>query len=429
GAKYPTATYPGGKELSSLWFRYEMHANAWNAQTFWWHWHYTRNQNFLKETGYEVIREVTAFFLNYLVKEDDGLLSIYPTMSPEQGDWMIRNPTIDLALVRELFEAFLETSAVLNRDQELRDQCHTALSRLSAYPRNDSILLDYDDARPNLPLCHAALLAPVYPGSEVSPDSSDKELFGLASRTLDGILERTARSIPNFPIDMKTWNDDMTWPWLACIAARMQRPDLCLAYLRDLGLLVHLKPNGFFTVVAFAPGFQDKYLGLDPVRMEPMLNSGPGLVAAINEMLLQSFDGRIRLFPAVPDDWDVRFAQLRAVGGFLVSAERHGGKVEYCIIESECGQTCCVANPWSDQDVVVTELSSASETVVPAETPELAFDTETSCVYRIEPKGHTRPKTPQMLTATQRPAPRIHKGPGDLGSNHEREKHQVTLGL
>ena len=85
-----------------------------------------------------------------------------------------------------------------------------------------------------------------------------------------------------------------------------------------------------------------------------MLNSGPGLVAAINEMLLQSFDGRIRLFPAVPDDWDVRFAQLRAGGGFLVSAERHGGKVEYCIIESECGQTCCVANPWPDQDVVVT---------------------------------------------------------------------------
>ena len=97
---------------------------------------------------------------------------------------------------------------------------------------------------------------------------------------------------------MPTWNDDMTWPWLACIAARMRRPDLCLAFLYDLGLLVHLKPNGFFTVVDFAPGLSAEYKNLDPASLEPMLNSGPGLVAAVNEMLLQSFDGLIRVFPA-----------------------------------------------------------------------------------------------------------------------------------
>ena len=44
-------------------------------------------------------------------------------------------------------------------------------------------------------------------------------------------------------------------------------------------------------------------------------------------MLLQSWGGKVRVFPSVPAAWsDVSFTDLRAEGGFIVSATRRAGK-------------------------------------------------------------------------------------------------------
>ena len=49
-------------------------------------------------------------------------------------------------------------------------------------------------------------------------------------------------------------------------------------------------------------------------------------VAAVNEMLLQSWGGRIRVFPACPNHWrEVRLDRLRCEGGVEVSAVRSEG--------------------------------------------------------------------------------------------------------
>ena len=60
-------------------------------------------------------------------------------------------------------------------------------------------------------------------------------------------------------------------------------------------------------------------------------------------MLLQSWGGKIRIFPAVPDSWqDVVFHDLRAEGAFLVSAKRKNGKTEWIKIKSLAGEPCIV---------------------------------------------------------------------------------------
>ena len=57
---------------------------------------------------------------------------------------------------------------------------------------------------------------------------------------------------------------------------------------------------------------------------------------AVHEMLLQSWGNLIRIFPATPEEWsDVSFSQLRAEGGFIVSAERKGGKTVRVTINSD----------------------------------------------------------------------------------------------
>ena len=71
--------------------------------------------------------------------------------------------------------------------------------------------------------------------------------------------------------------------------------------------------------------------------------------SAIQEMLLQSHTGIIRLFPAIPATWkDVSFKKLRTVGAFLVSAEMKSGKVQKIEIESVADGVCSLANPFLD---------------------------------------------------------------------------------
>ena len=78
------------------------------------------------------------------------------------------------------------------------------------------------------------------------------------------------------------------------------------------------------------------------------LNAVP---AAINEMLLQSYDGTIRVFPNWVKSKDAGFTTLRAMGAFLISSSLNHGKVEYVNIFSEKGRSCTLENPWGDQKV------------------------------------------------------------------------------
>ncbi len=77
--------------------------------------------------------------------------------------------------------------------------------------------------------------------------------------------------------------------------------------------------------------------------------------AGIQEMLLQSHTGIIRVFPAIPADWsDVSFSNLRAMGAFLVSAEKKGGEVSRVRIFPEQGGVLRFASPFGSDEATVT---------------------------------------------------------------------------
>jgi hypothetical protein len=84
---------------------------------------------------------------------------------------------------------------------------------------------------------------------------------------------------------------------------------------------------------------------------------------AINEMLMQSYEGIIRLFPVWRKDQNARFGSLRAVGAFLVSARLKDGIIGDVKIVSDKGRTCTVENPWPGQTVQGVRNSKSSEIV------------------------------------------------------------------
>lgn len=75
--------------------------------------------------------------------------------------------------------------------------------------------------------------------------------------------------------------------------------------------------------------------------------------STINEMMLQSYEGVLRIFP----NWDRRqngsFFNLRAYGAFLVSSSIQGGEVQTVTLHSEKGRTCVMENPWPDRSVTL----------------------------------------------------------------------------
>ena len=84
----------------------------------------------------------------------------------------------------------------------------------------------------------------------------------------------------------------------------------------------------------------------------------------INEMLLQTHEGVMRLFPVWPKTRPARFGRLRTHGAFLVSAEYRGGLVRKVLIESEKGRACKLLNPWPGQPLMLRRNEVNAETLV-----------------------------------------------------------------
>ena len=71
-----------------------------------------------------------------------------------------------------------------------------------------------------------------------------------------------------------------------------------------------------------------------------------GVGMAVSELLLQSVNDIIRVFPALSSDEPVGFKDLRTQGGFLVTAQGEKRSVEQLSIRSLYGGTLRLASPW-----------------------------------------------------------------------------------
>ncbi len=140
---------------------------------------------------------------------------------------------------------------------------------------------------------------------------------------------------------------------------------------------------------------QTAYLGGRPLANRLTLREGPqaldaqrlGRAAeALQLALLQSAPGVpggesiMRLFPAWPDEWDAQFT-LRARGGFLVTAAKRSGRVEFVALRSESGSVAKMRNPWGAAAPVSLTRNGTRAQVLKG--PVIVFDTEPGDVITL----------------------------------------------
>lgn len=147
-----------------------------------------------------------------------------------------------------------------------------------------------------------------------------------------------------------------SFTWGASLAARAGFPEDAARLLTDF-------ERAFVTRNGFHVNGDQTKSGLSGFQYRPFTLEGNFLfMDAIHEMYLQSWGDKIRIFPAVPADWkDCSFTNLRAEGGFLVSATRLDGKTTKVKITSPNGGTFKLRNPFTEEQAIITKTLKPGE--------------------------------------------------------------------
>jgi alpha-L-fucosidase 2 len=375
GAYFPHSAYPVPSQVipypAPPW-GYEICETPWVVQSLWWHYLYTQDEKILHRV-YPMLKAAAQFIAAYVKRADDGKYHVSPTVSPENWGFTVdfrlnRDCIMDLALIDFLLEAVVKASEVLISDGEERKNWAEIRDNLAPYPRSKTtageVWLDVTDAPPGWIYNIPVTLAPVFPGERIGLGSDEADLK---------IARQTARSIR-----LEGGNDLVYQP---LILARLAALDL--EWFKQQVRYCQL-PNGIANDRVRQTG--GRYH--DSTDFDFMLRMGVwtenlSLPAVVNECMLQSYTGPIRLFPNTQNLGPARFRDLRAVGAFLISAAWDGKVVSGLEILSERGGNIRVVNPWgAESRVRVT--ASQKQVPVRLENGLIEFATSAGERYAID---------------------------------------------
>jgi len=238
------------------------------------------------------------------------------SMSPEHGYFdktgtevfLSPGPTMDIALVRELFGHCIEAQKILKTDEDFGARLAEALKRLPPYRINSRGHLqewiedwtggnEGHNVSPNFPF---------FPGSTITL-RSNPELAGAINKWME---TRQARG---------GW----ITAWDTSVWARLESGEKVEQWMRA-SVRNSLSDN------------------LHNSRSNQS-DANFGLTAAIAEALLQSHAGEVSLLPALPPSWGTgSVSGLRARGGFEVAMQWKDGKLQSTTIRNTAPTTCKV---------------------------------------------------------------------------------------
>jgi hypothetical protein len=319
------------------------------AENMYLQYRYTGDAAYLRNTAYPFMREIAKFYTAKLSRDPATGKYFMAMSNAHETYWKVRNAITDLAAVRSLFPLVIETSRKLGVDDGLRAQWQNVLDNLAPYPVADdgSTYLPHDPPTVKQSNGENIVCELLWPYSVTGIGAPDY-----------GMMVNAWKARPNAYSNV--WAPD------AIQAARLGLGDDAYAGLKGMLEMYQTYPNGRTNNT----NGEFEYCGVH--------------LLATNESLLQSYNDKIRVFPAVPSDPTFTGAfTLLAKGGFLVSSERDGGGIKYVGIKSLYGNTATVENPWPAQQVDVRR-GSDGKVLLTTSRPEFEIPTAAGAVYIVE---------------------------------------------
>jgi len=326
----------------------------------------TNDRAFLAQ-NYPLMASSARFLLAYQKPGADGLLHTSPSNAHEQ-QWDVTDPTTDLAAITALYPATIRAAKLLGRDPELVAHLQSAMSKIPPLPRTQP-----NGPHTLLPLSADAdgldVIAESYtPGAE----DHNVENIGLEPVWPYGVIGDTS---PLFALALRTYAHrpnvaNVDWSLDPIQAARLKMGSEVSSTLIEITKRVQRFVNG---MAQFEPASKEFYV------------EQTGVVAdALQEALVQDYDGVIRIAPAIPTGWDFD-GSVYVRGNTKVDVQTRNGAVIAVVIEAGMTQSIKVRNPWPGEPVdVIVGRSGQTMASGPSDSgPEIHFNATAGSSYLI----------------------------------------------
>ena len=366
---YPVGIGPWGMKLDSGYHNEALNA-AFSAYPMIEYYNYTQDETFLRDKMYDYLKKCIAFYEAWL-EEEDGKFVLYAGYN--EGSWSI-NPAVELSVLKSALQNAIKASELLNVDADKRADWQHILDNLAPQPtamydgKKVLILAEkewknnqwVDMASPVPGDGNCIPLESIIPGEQFGYYSTDEELQ-IAQDTIDVFAARGA------------WSQINNFPKLFANAVNMRYP--AQSVVQNLANTIRRQQKKNLCI-------DDNVHGVEK----------GGATEAINNMMLLSDKGVIKVFPNWLTDKDAEFVRLREKGAFVVSAAYDGEaqRVSYVDITSEAGKDVTIASPWAEGMAVTDDSGNAVETTrgtAPNHDGEITytFATEAGRTYQLRP--------------------------------------------
>ena len=300
---------------------------TWALHNYWMQCKYADDDKRMVNNLYPLLKRSINYYRHLIFEGKGGKLHLPPTYSPEytKVEKAYSDCNYDLSLLKWGCKTLLSINEEFNLNDPLAAEWKKILLNLTNYPQDSTTGLNIGLGVPLLESHrHYAHLLMIYPLRVMKPDNAENKQLIEKSLThwtgLKGALE------------------GYTYTGAASISALLHKGNDAIDYLN---------------------GLLDKYIPPNTLYREsgPVIETPLSAVASVNEMMLQSYDKEIHVFPAVPDAWkEVSYHHLRTEGAFLVTAKRARGQAVYVKINSLAGGSfkLTIGSPETDYQIKKT---------------------------------------------------------------------------
>lgn len=275
----------------------------------------TMDDTMLRDKLFPVMKGAFYYLNHKLYTGTDGKLHMTGTGSPEYTT-NVEDCSYSLSLLRWLAKSIIQANTRLGLNDPVATDCQNTLNNLTPYCTDSTGFM----VGKNMPLTsshrHWSHLFMIYPLYEYTYDDSSQ--VSIINTSLNHWLSMTSAF------------QGYSWIAAASIYAMMGNGNSALTNYKTF-LDNRPTPNTMY------------YEGGGPVIESPLFAA-----RSMQDMVIQSYNGIIRLFPGTADAWNnVEFDRFRVDGGFLVSAKRQSGVTQFIRVESTAGEPCKVKTGFS----------------------------------------------------------------------------------